>query len=61
MRESTPLTPTLTDEELLTITQRYTFKYFWDHADANSGMAYERLPVSGGPGPTVTSGALDLD
>ncbi|WP_082001751.1 glucoamylase family protein [Flavobacterium sp. KMS] len=55
MRESTPLTPTLTDEELLTITQRYTFKYFWDYA-SSSGMAYERIPVSGTAGNTVTSG-----
>jgi hypothetical protein len=47
---------TLTDEQLLTKTQQYAFKYFWDHADANSGMAHERLPVSRGPGPTVTSG-----
>ena len=53
--ENSTLLP-LTDEELLTKTQQYAFKYFWDHADANSGMAYERIPVSGTPGNTVTSG-----
>lgn len=46
---------TLTDEELLTITQRYTFKYFWDYA-SSSGMAFERIPVSGTPGDAVTTG-----
>jgi hypothetical protein len=46
----------MTDEELLTKTQQYTFKYFWDYAEANSGMAHERLPVSGTPGNTVTTG-----
>ena len=46
----------MTDEELLTKTQQYTFKYFWDYADENSGMAHERLPLSGTPGNTVTSG-----
>lgn len=53
--ENSTLLP-LTDEQLLTKTQQYAFKYFWDHADANSGMAYERIPVSGTPGNTVTSG-----
>lgn len=47
---------TLTDEQLLTKTQQYAFKYFWDLAHANSGMAYERIPVSGTPGNAVTSG-----
>ena len=41
---------------MLTKTQQYTFKYFWDYADANSGMAHERLPVSGTPNDTVTTG-----
>ncbi|SHG81999.1 glucoamylase family protein [Flavobacterium defluvii] len=47
---------TLTDEELLTKTQQYTFKYFWDHASSFSGMAHERIPVSGSAGNVVTSG-----
>ncbi len=32
----------LTDEELLDLTQRETFRYFWDFAEANSGAARER-------------------
>jgi alpha-L-fucosidase len=54
MKEST-LPPVLTDDELLTLTQRYTFKYFWDYA-ASSGMSHERIPVSGTAGNRVTSG-----
>ena len=34
--------PTITDEELLDLTQETTFKYFWDFADADSGGARER-------------------
>ncbi|QCX38704.1 beta-glucosidase [Aureibaculum algae] len=34
--------PTLTDEELLDLTQKETFKYFWDFAHVNSGAARER-------------------
>ena len=49
-------TLTLTDEQLLTKTQQYAFKFFWDHAEANSGMAYERLHISGSSGVCVTSG-----
>lgn len=33
---------TITDEELLTLTQQETFKYFWDYAQHNSGAARER-------------------
>ncbi len=32
----------LTDEQLLDLVQRQTFKYFWDYAEPNSGMARER-------------------
>ena len=35
-------TPTITDEELLDLTQEETFKYFWDFAEENSGGARER-------------------
>ncbi|SDQ63904.1 glucoamylase family protein [Flagellimonas zhangzhouensis] len=35
-------TPTISDEELLDLTQETTFKYFWDYAEANSGGARER-------------------
>ena len=34
--------PVLSDEELLTLTQRETFKYFWNYAQSNSGAARER-------------------
>jgi len=44
--------PTISDDDLLTLTQKQTFKYFWDLADPASGMALERK----GSGPTVTSG-----
>ena len=44
--------PTISDEDLLTLTQQQTFKYFWELADPASGMALERK----GSVPTVTSG-----
>lgn len=34
--------PTITDAELLDLTQETTFKYFWDYAESNSGGARER-------------------
>jgi len=42
----------ISDEELLTLVQEKTFKYFWDYAHPVSGLARERL----GSGETVTSG-----
>lgn len=44
--------PRIPDEELLTLVQKQTFKYFWDYAHPVSGLARERL----GSGETVTSG-----
>ena len=44
--------PRISDEELLTLVQRQTFRYFWDYAHPVSGLARERL----GSGDTVTSG-----
>lgn len=44
--------PLLTDEELLTLVQRQTFKYFWDFAHPVSGLARERNTS----GDVVTSG-----
>ena len=35
-------TPSISDEELLDITQKETFKYFWDFAHETSGCARER-------------------
>ncbi len=45
-------THAMTDEELLDMVQRYTFRYFWDFAQEASGMARERNTS----GNTVTSG-----
>jgi len=33
----------ITDEELFDLTQRETFRYFWDYAESNSGAARERF------------------
>ena len=44
--------PVLTDDELLTLVQRQTFKYFWDFAHPTSGLARERNTS----GEVVTSG-----
>ncbi len=37
-----PVEGSLTDNELLDLVQERTFKYFWDFAEPNSGMARER-------------------
>ncbi|MNK53903.1 hypothetical protein D3C87_728750 [compost metagenome] len=42
----------ITDEELLTLVQKQTFKYFWDFGHPTSGLARERNTS----GNTVTSG-----
>lgn len=47
--------PEITDEQLLTLVQRQTFRYFWDFAHPESGMARERntsgdIVTSGGSG-----------
>ncbi|MFN0037397.1 MAG: glucoamylase family protein [Saprospiraceae bacterium] len=47
------LTPLMSDEELLEMTQRATFRYFWDYAHPVSGLARER---SNGSPNTVTTG-----
>ncbi|WP_240186919.1 glucoamylase family protein [Pedobacter nanyangensis] len=44
--------PRVSDDELLTLVQKQTFKYFWDFAHPASGMARERNTS----GNTVTSG-----
>lgn len=38
---------TLTDEALLDLVERRTFRYFWDGAEPNSGMACERIHMDG--------------
>ncbi|MBL7857683.1 MAG: Ig-like domain-containing protein [Cyclobacteriaceae bacterium] len=50
--DPTPKFPVVSDDELLTLVQQQTFKYFWDYAEPNSGMARER----NGSGNLVTSG-----
>ncbi|AYA65552.1 glucoamylase family protein [Alteromonas sp. RKMC-009] len=45
-----------TDDELLDMVQRYTFRYFWDHAEPSSGMARERIPFMDQDGDIVTTG-----
>ena len=42
--DETPIT--ISDENLLDLTQRETFKYFWDFAEQNSGAAKERYHPS---------------
>ncbi len=44
--------PVITDDELLTLVQQQTFRYFWDFAHPVSGLARER----NNSGETVTSG-----
>ncbi|MFO7573826.1 MAG: hypothetical protein R6W67_01535, partial [Bacteroidales bacterium] len=50
--DSTPKFPLLSDEELLTLVQKQTFRYFWDYAHPVSGLARERF----GSGELVTTG-----
>ena len=50
--DETPKLPVVSDEELLTIVQQQTFKYFWDFAHPASGMARERNTS----GNTITGG-----
>jgi len=49
---ATAKTAEMTDEELLTMVQEYTFRYFWDFAHPVSGLARERNTS----GETVTIG-----
>ncbi len=55
MLDSTDKFPRITDEELLTLIQQQTFKYFWDFAHPSCGMARERnssgdIVTTGGSG-----------
>ena len=54
-----PVAEKLSDEELLDLVQEETFRYFWDFAEPNSGMARERSQddAYGGQSPQlVTTG-----
>jgi hypothetical protein len=53
--DSTNKFPTITDDQLLTLVQQQTFKYFWDFGHPNCGMARERntsgdIVTTGGSG-----------
>jgi hypothetical protein len=53
--DNTPKFPVISDDELLTLVQRQTFRYFFDFAHPHSGMARERntsgdLVTAGGSG-----------
>jgi hypothetical protein len=37
----------MSDEQLLDMVQFYTFRYFWEGAEVNSGMARERIHIDG--------------
>ena len=50
--DSTPKFPVISDSALLDLVQRQTFKYFWEFAHENSGLARER----NSSGNTVTIG-----
>ncbi len=52
-----PVEESLTDNELLDLVQEETFKYFWDFAEANSGMARERSQddAYGGQGANIVT------
>lgn len=50
--DETPKFPTITDDELLTLVQRKTYKYFSDYAHPTSGLARERF----NSGDIVTTG-----
>ncbi len=40
-------TKSFSDEELLDMVQYYTFRYFWEGAEPNSGMGRERIHIDG--------------
>ncbi len=50
--DSLPKFPVISDDSLLTLVQKQTFRYFWDYAHPVSGLARERL----GSGDIVTTG-----
>lgn len=50
--DPTPKFPIISDDSLLTLVQKQTFKFFWDYAHPVSGLARERY----GSGETVTFG-----
>jgi len=55
LASATANTRDFSDDELLEMVQRYTFRYFWEHADPITGWARERLP-NPRDGDIITSG-----
>lgn len=53
--ETTAETRDFSDEELIDMVQKYTFRYFWDNAHQETGWAYERIP-NPKDGDIITSG-----
>lgn len=58
--------PTITDDSLLTLVQKQTFKYFWDFGHPVSGLARERntsgdLVTSGGSGFGIMALVVGID
>ncbi|MEZ0131580.1 beta-glucosidase, partial [Flavobacterium sp. LBUM151] len=45
--EGNTATEKLTDEQLLNVVEKETFKYFWDYAEPNSGLGRERYHPDG--------------
>ena len=61
-----PQFPIISDDELLTLVQQQTFKYFWDFAHPVSGMARERnttadIVTSGGSGFGIMSMIVGME
>lgn len=50
--DTLPKFPVISDDSLLTLVQKQTFRYFWDYAHPVSGLARERF----GSGDVVTTG-----
>ena len=55
--ETTATLKDYSDEELLDMVQKFTFRYFWEGANQTTGMALER---SNGDGLTAASGATGM-
>lgn len=55
-QEVTATTKSLSDDEMLSMLEEATFRYFWDYAHPSSGMTRERT----GSGNTVTSGGSGM-
>ena len=63
--DSTPKFPLISDEELLTLIQQHTFRYFYDFAHPSCGMARERntsgdIVTTGGSGFGVIALAVGM-